>query len=62
MPTNRASRWAAAFPGPPRPGREGSGRGATEAGAGPHATSATALMTVTAIRPNEMIIGKVLGE
>ena len=43
-------------------GPTGLGAGATEAGAGPHATSATALMTVTAIRPIEMIIGKVLGE
>ena len=37
------------------------GGGTGEAGAGPHATSATALMTVAAIRPIEMIIGKVLG-
>ncbi len=32
-----------------------------EAGAGPHATSATALMTVAAMRPNEKVIGKGLG-
>ena len=61
MPTNRASRWAAAFPGPPRPARGSSGAGLAEAGAGPHATSATALRTVAAIRTIEMIIGKVLG-
>ena len=37
------------------------GGGAMEAGAGPHATSATALMTVAAIRAIEKIISKMLG-